>query len=668
MSPISLTGFSNESREASFIEAASAFSVALGFPADERPLPANIADQMYSSPLTLHMAALAAVLSSSENAEQPIDISRYLLLHEQRRWNSLSDVGTVRTLVMLATLFGPMHTRETARELILAAGIADGTAEADRLLRDHHYLYPSEQHLSPLRPDRFAEDFIGWHLSRSRVVLDDLAKLLIAAPPAPSTDSLRQAMIVLANAARHPSVRDLLERVVRVRPELAEQSSEVLLAVTNHLSFPTAAIIAFRGNILVESTHARHQLIQRVVREFPSTADASVNRSKLRLLGDSFTDCGEYHEAAEIYGGLVQRLREDADAGSLEELVELADLLNRYAQAVAARGSEADALEIMNEAVDLLQVQSESDMGDLILDYKEILARSLSNRCNALAGAGNLHAALADAEEAAILFQELADDDPEVFVNVLLRSRARIAQTLHELGRFEEADKIDQGVVDALRPLYVDDPKNHRSDLAYILYNHGVSVARLGDSERAVVILAESAELYRHLAKHIPLRFLDELGRCLFTLSNALDESNRARDMVKVLREQLTVQRKLNQLAARPDNRLLAITLSELGQQLAMLGENEQARPALIEAATVAKELISSNDSAAALIASQSLISLSIVFRDLGCGNEAIGAAREAVEVSRDCGDGSDFDSDRHEFCLSLLAEMLEIFKHAAQS
>ncbi|MEU6048056.1 hypothetical protein [Streptomyces griseus] len=96
--PAALTGFPERSRETLFHEAATSFAQALELPDLSPPAPDDLTDPSYASPLTLHMAALAAVVAAGNDDGHPGDFSRYLLLHEQRRWNASTDANTMRAL------------------------------------------------------------------------------------------------------------------------------------------------------------------------------------------------------------------------------------------------------------------------------------------------------------------------------------------------------------------------------------------------------------------------------------------------------------------------------------------------------------------------------------------------------------------------------------------
>jgi tetratricopeptide (TPR) repeat protein len=656
--PIELTGFGGTPREALFAEAATAFAHALGVPEVSPPAPDDLADPAYASPLTLHMAALAGVVAAVQDDARPTDISHYLLLHEQRRWNTSVAAETVRSLVVLATLFGPVRTRDAARALLLAIGAADGRHEADKALKAHRAVYPSKWHLAPLRPDRFAEDFLGWHLSRDPDAADDLAALLTGDGAVLQEGDIRQALIVLANAARHEPVRGLLDEVITKRPDLAETSPAIMLAVAEHLPPHTAMEIALRPAGAVELTYARLKLAERAAHAIPEGAPALADIGGLWLLGKSLMDYGDHAQAEVVLGKAVRRMRERHDDPVAGNPVDLADLLNLYAESLAFSGRESDSVRVMAEAIELLREQPPGSTEDEASRRKRVLARSLSNQANALAGVEDLRGALAAAKESVGLYEELAAQDAEEYAVALVRAEARVGGLLHDLGRPEEAVRIGRKAADALRWLSADDPEAHRIDYADTLFNLALSLKEIGQTGHAALALSEAADLYRYLAQHIPLRFLDRLGECLHALSGVLEDLGRAGEMVTVLRELVTVEQQLRQ-ESEPDDRRYAITMFSLGQQLAGLEDYEHAVPALTEAIDLCRNLAGLYPEGAGYAMSAALVMLSIAQSALGDTEAAVVRAREAVGMLREQSDGSAEAVGRLGLALQQLASCL---------
>ena len=655
--PVALTGFVETSRQTLFAEAASAFARALALPV-EVPTMDHLDDPQFASPLTLHMAALAAVVAANQEDERPADVSQYLLLHEQRHWNASSPADVVRAVVVLATLFGPARTPESARALLIAAGVADGRAEADRALKRHQSAYPSDRYLTPLRPDRFAEDFLSWHLGRDRNAGADLTELMTRNGGSLQPADLRQGLIVLANAARHESVRQLLGTVIARRPDLAESSPAVMLAVADHLDFATAVRVAVVPSTSVELTYARLRLTERIAHEIPDEVSTVDEQARLWLLGRRLLDFGNHAQAAEVFGRAVRFVQEHPDSYDVTAL-DRADLLNVYAEALAGCGRSSEAVRVMADAVDLVrQVPSDCTAGET-QQYLEMLARSLTNQSNALSAAGDNSGGLVAAEEAVELYTTLADDDATQFGPALTQAEGRVGSLLRDLGRSEDAVSILRRAADGLRWLFADDPDAHRASYADALFNVALGLRATGRATQAAAALSDAAELYRYLAQHIPLHYLERLGGCLYELSSVLEELDRTGEMIRILREQVVVERQLQGMQSEPDDRRFAITMSELGQQLGMLEDYVHAEPALSQAVSLFRGLEADYPDAVDQVLPGLLVMLSVVQVAIGQRPAAQDAAREAVMMSRRRLDGTTESAIKLTFALQQLASCL---------
>ncbi|SFE32753.1 hypothetical protein SAMN05216251_102504 [Actinacidiphila alni] len=660
--PIALSGFSGISgpaREHLFAEATDAFAHALDIPARPWRVPDDLADASYASPLTLHMAALAAVLSADEgtvptadgvtprpdtsatpdgSATRPADISRYLLLHEQRAWNAAADTHTMRTLVVLATLFGPFRTRESARRLLLAAAVADSPAEADRALRAHGTLYPAHSHLAPLHPDRFGEDFLGWHLDRDPAAADDLAALLTGDESRGHglrDGDIRQAMIVLANAARHTSARDLLNRLVFARVDLAESTPDVVLAVAGHLPPAAALLIVMRPSRGVELAHARLELVRSLVAATPADIPALAAIGIRRMYGLELLACGETGQAADVLGEAVRLSQAHLDDAETTDPEELAELLHLYTQALVGHAAPCETVRTTVESIRTLRAERAGRSAADDIHHTNCLAGGLSNYAKSLHDAKDPHSSLRAAEEARELYRELVALGEEQADKALVRTQARISSLMHDLGRFEDAVRTGRPAVDALRRLFADDADTHREHLAVTLYNLALSLEDLGEPQEAAAAMAEAAEHYRYLTQHIPRLFLAEFGSCLFHLAGVYETLHRTGELIGVRLESATVDRQLRDMGLVDDDRRLAITLLLLGQNLEQAGSHRQALSVLTEGLALVPALPAPVPDRMADYVNSTLIRLSRVHNALGDHAAGLVAARDAVGRAR---------------------------------
>jgi len=237
--PVRLGRFTTSAPElaTAFNSAVTAFQSTLNLEPVELVAPRTWEDGG-SSPLSLHMAALAAVWAYENGQPLPsdADLSEFLLTHERKYWSAgvaadqpamsaAAQVERVSRTVLVATLFGSFSNSADARRLLRAAHLAEREADAQSLIDRHAQLYPAEPmstgrdrtaktYLRPLHPDRFAEDFLARcvrHPADRELILDLIREAMSSGP-----EKLhRRALAVLATAAvRHSVINELLDELL----------------------------------------------------------------------------------------------------------------------------------------------------------------------------------------------------------------------------------------------------------------------------------------------------------------------------------------------------------------------------------------------------------------------------------------------------------------------
>lgn len=197
--PVEMGRFATDDQPAAFADAVAAFQRELELAA----APLELTEELLGgdfSPLGLHMAALASVCALEDHIPTPRDLSTYLLRRERRLWRP-EDTRWLNRAALIATLFGPLAEPAAARALLRTGLVADGDADADRLVRAYQETYPGGAHevLAPVRPDRFGEDLVAELLLDDNNV-DMLRRLVAEARPREQ----RQCMAVLMGASlRH---------------------------------------------------------------------------------------------------------------------------------------------------------------------------------------------------------------------------------------------------------------------------------------------------------------------------------------------------------------------------------------------------------------------------------------------------------------------------------
>ncbi|PZS22982.1 MAG: hypothetical protein DLM61_24855, partial [Pseudonocardiales bacterium] len=368
--PVELGEFVHDEtgRAAAFTDAAQAFASQMKTPVPRglQP-PADLAAAEYTSPLTLHMSALAAVCAASANQPVPEvqDLSRFLLNHERRYWNARADAGrgpspeVIEQMAFLATVFGPVPGLSAGRALLRRAALADGDAEAGQLLRAHERLYPSNrtplsdttgggladvETLLPLRPDRFGEDFVGQYLTQWPHAAPLLTELL-----ATERDvlSLRRCLIVLAAASpRHPGAATTLFELLRSHPEVAAHvTSGVLQVVVDHAPDDIAAAVEEAlPRFSTELLRPACSLAERLHSSVPPDAPPALVAHRLSILGIRLSDVGDKRGALAPTQQAVDTYRRLAQVQPAAYLPPLADALNSLGVCLSDVGDKHGAL------------------------------------------------------------------------------------------------------------------------------------------------------------------------------------------------------------------------------------------------------------------------------------------------------------------------------------
>ncbi len=517
--PVNLTEFTvpGDETERAYDTAVLAFQRELGYPPHKLPPPAGMRP---CDPLSLHMSALAAVCAHAEHKPPPHerDLSSYLLDHERRYWNSSGAVDrTVESAAFTATLFGPFGSDSEARRWVRIARLADGDAEATRLLDTYRSLYPPSAHgevLLPLRPDRLAEDFVAAQLadsSRRELVTDLLANV----DPGSDRTAVRFCLGMLAAASRYPQVRSVLFGILRTHSELAMLAPPpVLYAVLEHGDRPLVDMVhtalPWRGTELLRPARdfARH-LLDTLPADAPSWKRASLLVSHARRLEDA----GDRQEALAVTHEAVAACRRLVDADP-RHLPLLAVALNDLGQVLNRAGDHQAALNAAREASDHIEQVAATDPA-----AADPLATTAfqSNLGNILADVGDKPAALAAATRHAQAILQAAEAGP-VSPDILAHGLRGIAQRLADMGEKRIAPKAARAAVSIYLQLGQADPAAFLPEVADALWTEAIVLMRCLDITGAIASMAESVEGYTILTDCDPEAFGSRLAQASQTL------------------------------------------------------------------------------------------------------------------------------------------------------
>ncbi|MQY06065.1 tetratricopeptide repeat protein [Actinomadura macrotermitis] len=552
-SPIPLPPLATGPAGEVFTDAATAFQTALTTP-PYTPVPCPAEWSEADSPLTVHMSALAAVCAARDDVPAPDrdELSKFLLGHERRYWQAdPTSTEQIETMMLVASLFGPLETLQRARSWLKLAHLANGDTQAEQLLATHRRLYPADTltqsnpaALAPLRPDRIAEDFIATQLARPHTA-ELVTELLSHAEPA----EIRQGLIMLAAAGdRHTTARTALFDLIATNPALARQATPPVIdtfirhgthrqAVTLHRALPRYSTELLRPT----RDLAQHILTTLPAQTPPATRAYWLNWASLRLAaaGDRQAALTTIQEAVDLYRVLAKN--EPA-----AHLPNLAMALNNLGNHLAETGDRQAALTAAQEAVTIRRALAKNEPAA----HLPSLAGALNNLGNRLAETGDRQAALTAAQEAVDLYRVLAKNEPAAHLPNLAMALNNLGNRLAETGDRQAALTAAQEAVTIRRALAKNEPAAHQPDLAMALNNLGNRLAQTGDRQAALTAAQEAVTIRRALAKDEPAAYLPDLAMSLcaevwikemhsFDLSTALTTVDEAIEIYEKLAEQL---------------------------------------------------------------------------------------------------------------------------------
>ncbi|WP_182884717.1 tetratricopeptide repeat protein [Microbispora sp. H10885] len=639
--------------------------------------------EAYRLVLTVHMAALAAVLAAERKQQPPADpvlVSQFLLARERDHWEAMASPRRERPLatspeamgqiVYTATLTGPLGYDDG--KAALARADIESTQATGQLLKDHAVCYPpatapgpgpaspeavSAPHpsitvLEPLYPDRLGEDFIA--LSTPGHSCDfpadpwaEAAPARLLAPPDGAGDGPAEGGS-MPTWARH-AVTTLIEAAHRW-PHLARQQLYPLLAAAPDLAVHAGGAALTR---LADLDDIDARLLAAIAARLPVQRhiDLDIGAAAVvsRLAEDGLADVTDpaararLHEALAVrlsYAGLHTRAlaeghqavglwRRLAELNPAAYLRDLADSLNNYAVLLAEVGRRAEAVPVSEEAVRLNCELAEVNR-DAHLPH---LAMSLTNHANRLADVGRRAEAVAVSQDAVRLRRALAEVNRDAHLPDLAMSLTNHANRLADVGRRAEAVPLSEEAVRLHGKLAELNRDAYLPDLAGSLHNHAIRLAQVGRRAEAVPVSEEAIRLRRELAELNRDAHLPDLAMSLANHANRLAEVGRRAEAAVVSEEAVRLRRELAELnrdAYLPD---LAGSVHNHANRLAEAGRRAEAVAFSEEAVRLRRELAELNRDAYLPDLAGSSTNYAIRLAQVGRRAEAVPLSEEAVRL-----------------------------------
>jgi tetratricopeptide (TPR) repeat protein len=554
-------------RIASFESAYREFAARLGLGHEPVIPPPDLDDNRYDLLLTVHMAALAALLDSSmplggadraDARSGSRDPARRVLAHERRYWKQARaarslpdaiDAVALGQIVAAATLFGAPDTAAALRLLRSLPAFADQPqAVLVECLRWASAVHPGPSALNPLQPDRLGEDHV------TAVLGDTGPDLIGAALPQCDDGQRRRALTVLGRAAsRHESAGSFIEdmmigdpgRLVPIAAEVATQLRDpdpLTSAIAACLPRLTDQRAIFRlADALPGDTVALADTAVAITR-VAVAASAEVNGEDSAEHAVRLNDLAARLAAVDAHEEALETAQRAVAVARLAGSASLAAILCTLARQQAMLGLTAEARGSYREAMTLSE-----------RDDEHLYAVCLSSYA-LLGGDGRKPNILADSAKAVRILQRLARDKPADQQRDYAMAIANDAAVLTVDGHYNKALDGARRALSVLRPLAALRPDAFRPDLGRVLNSLAAVHAEVGHFAQARSPATEAAQIFRDLAALKPGRFDVLLTDVLRTYAGVLSALGQGELAFDTMAQTVAIFQKL--IARRPAARL----------------------------------------------------------------------------------------------------------------
>ena len=360
---------------------------------------------------------------------------------------------------------------------------------------------------------------------------------------------------------------------------------------------------------------------------------------------------GRWPHLAPHLGGLLRSdppLALAAGSAALTALADVADLDLAVLEAVEAHfppGRHAD----LDPGIAAVTARlTRHRLADATDPFRRVdLLMKLATR---LVHAGLYEEALAADDEAVVLLEGLAADDPARYEPVLAVVLGDRGVTLMEMRRWREAVADQRRAADLHRRPAEARPAVTESGLAADLSHLGVSLSHLGEIEEALEAEQEAVEIVERLASANPRKYEPDLASSLSNFGNRLSEAGRWEEALSAADRAVTIRRRLAKADPGRETPGLARSLSNLGQRLRDLGRWEEGLRAEQEAVGIFEHLAEANPAAYELALARSLANLATHLLHNGQPAQALARAEQALAIRRRLAEA---DPEAHELELA---------------
>ncbi|MCX4962581.1 tetratricopeptide repeat protein [Streptomyces virginiae] len=652
-----------------FTSARDRFADLLGVPAAKRvdPPVALAGHDAYRMVLTVHMAAMAAVLGHGGETDPPVDpqqVSALLLGRERDHWEAMHAPTREKSLattpdamgqmVYLATLTGPLGYPD-AKSAVGRVEV-DSKEAVGQLLKDHGVCYPpaggtrgpdrraAPPQLQPLYPDRLGEDFVALltpghdHDFPADPWADGAPARLLTPEPDWPVWAAHALTTLVETAGRWPHLaQEQLFPLLTAHPRLALEATGAALAALVDLEDIDVELLRSIDALVPEHRNA--------------DLDVGIAALAVKLAAHNLADATSPAERARIHAALSVRLRNsglhadalDANLQALDICRELAEsgrqvhrrqlaiLMGNHANLLAESGRSGAALRMSQPATELWLELSKEAPGA----YEADLVTMMSNHANRLAEVGLRREAVALSEKALALCEELAAGDWDAHAESLGHSLNNHALWLSAVGRRDEAVPVSERALTVRRRLTALDRGAHSPDLVASLHNHGALLGKLRRLDEAMSISQETIDLERRLVEANRQGHLAPFAGTLSNRAILLAAQGRRHEAESPSEESIDLHRELvtvNRAAHLPG---LAVSVNNHALLLRELDRSEDSVPFSSEAIDLHRELARVNPGAFLPRLAQGVTNHAALLVRLGRTDEAVPFSGEAQALWR---------------------------------
>jgi glycosyltransferase involved in cell wall biosynthesis len=461
----------------------------------------DLTESHYSKPLYIQMSALLALYGEQANSSEAI--TKGILNHEKRYWeaattNIVAEVKEAKNLLTLVTLIGNIPTPKEAKKYWSLLDDTDLTSrEFNQLFNSLIPLYPGYQGLQSVKPDLLGEELV------TEVLLSPIGPALLEVALSKNTPDYnrRNTLTLLARLTiKKPAVNEVITNaLIDHLPHLVEAIVEVA-ATTTVSRLPELTVLALKQQV----NNSQHS----VAKQF----SALILNDSSALNALSCTSEGIIYERLnKKYQNLLIK-----GHGNKFDIKELGSSLLNYSVSLGYIGKFIEACKYAKKAMDI-RCQSKEE---LPAKY----AMSIGNYAHLLSESGQFNEAAEYGKKSMLLYQDLAEDNPDVYQGDYARSMGNYASHQAQMGEIEDTIVYSKQAYDIYACLAEKEPDKYRARFAITILNYSIRLSELGQTSEALDYGKKGFGIFEELSLKEPDRYQIGYARSMGNLSVTLNE------------------------------------------------------------------------------------------------------------------------------------------------